>query len=89
MSFHPKSFTLPNQVLLSHNLLHKHTSDLQQFEIYQDASEQSNVQIKFLTQCIQPFSPHFTPQTREKSGKIEWTNLLVSAESHFLIEGLG
>jgi hypothetical protein len=43
---------------------HTHTSDLQLFEIYQDAIEQSNVQIKPLTQCKQWFSPPFGPQTR-------------------------
>jgi hypothetical protein len=39
---------------LSHNYLHTHTSDLQQFEIYQDAIEQTTV-----TQCIQTFSRPF------------------------------
>jgi hypothetical protein len=73
--------------LLSYNLLHTHThtSDLQQFEIFQDASEQSNVQIKPLTQCKQTFSPPFGPPfgISVTSLKIEWVNLPVSAESHF------
>jgi hypothetical protein len=72
MSFQPKSFTVPNQVVyLSHNHLHTHTSDIQQFEIYQDAIEQSNVQIKPLTQCIQTLSPPFGSQTRAEVSHLE------------------
>jgi hypothetical protein len=51
---------------LSHNHLHTHTSDLQ-FKIYQDAIEQSNAQIKPLTQCKHCISPPFAPQTRAEA----------------------
>jgi hypothetical protein len=66
MSFQPKS-----SGPLPHNHLHKHTSDLQQFEIYQGAIEQSNVQIKPLTQCIQFFSRPFAPQTWAEVSHLE------------------
>jgi hypothetical protein len=56
-------------------ITYTHTSDLQQFEIYQNAIERSNVQIKPLTQCLQTFSPHFAPQTRVEVSQIEWVNL--------------
>jgi hypothetical protein len=46
-------------------------SDLQQFEIYQ----QSNVQIKHLTQYIQTFSPPFGPLTRAKVSHLEKNNV--------------
>jgi hypothetical protein len=52
--------------LLSHNLLHTHTSNLQQFEIYQDAIEQSNVQIKPLTHAKQTSLLLQAPKPRPK-----------------------
>jgi hypothetical protein len=68
---------------LSHNHLHLHTSDPQLFKIYQDAID---FQIKTLTQCTQIFSHPFDPQISAKVPqleKIKWSNLPVSAESHF------
>jgi hypothetical protein len=92
MSSQPKLLTVLNQVV--HSLIitwtHTHTSDLQQFEIYQDAIEQSNVQIKPLTQCKQTFSPPFGPNQGRSvtSGKIEWANLQVSTDSYFACHAL-
>jgi hypothetical protein len=73
MSCQPESFTIPNQVVhcLRISCTHTHTSDLQQFEIYQDAIEQSNVQIKPLTQCKQTFSPRFGPKTRAEVSHLQ------------------
>jgi hypothetical protein len=51
MSFQPESFTVPNQKVHCLIITCTHSSDLQLLKIYQDAIEQSNVQIKPLTQC--------------------------------------
>jgi hypothetical protein len=86
MSFQPESFTAKSSGPLSHNHLHTHTSDLQEFEIYQDTIEQSNVQIEPMTQCIPIFSPCFGPQTWAEVShlkKKKEANLPVSAKSHF------
>jgi hypothetical protein len=69
MSFQPESFTVPNQVV--HCLTRTHTPDLQLFEIYRDAIEQSNVQIKPLTQCTQSFFPPCSLQTGAEVSHLE------------------
>jgi hypothetical protein len=73
MSFQPESFTVSNQVVQHLIITFTLASDLQLFQIYQDAIEQSNVQIKPLTQtqCKQTFSLPFDPQTRAEVSHLE------------------
>jgi hypothetical protein len=92
MSLQLETLTVPNQVVHCLIITYTHTSDLQLFEIYQDAIEQGNVQIKTLDTMQTNLLSSFWPSNQSRSvtsGKIEnKTNLPVPAESHFTCPAL-
>jgi hypothetical protein len=65
-------------------------TDLQLFEIYHNAIEQSNVQVKPLTQCKQSIFPSFGRRIRTRVSHLQkkWANLPVSVDSHFSCHAL-